>query len=154
MGDGSVIRPGDVQLMSAGSGVVHSEFNASKSEPVHFLQIWIQPDRRGKQPGYQQREFPTSQRRGRLRLVVSPDGADGSLTIAQDARLCVGNLSTGERIEHLIGEGRQAWLQVIRGSIECGVDRLVGGDGVGITAAGAVDIRATSDTEILVFDLP
>src|SRR5690242_6764300 len=115
MGTGSVIKPGDVQRMSAGTGVTHSEFNASPSELVHFLQIWIMPDRRGYAPGYEQKHFTEAERQGQLRLVASNDGRDGSLTIHQDARLYASLLAPGEPVTHDLAQGRYAWLHVARG---------------------------------------
>src|SRR5688572_15928397 len=129
MGNGSVIRPGDVQRLSAGTGISHSEHNASKARPVHFLQIWIVPDRRGHAPGYEQKPFPIEERRGRLRLVASPDGQDGSVTIHQDARVHVANLDGDERAELALAPGRHAWVQVARGSVELNGEPLATGDG-------------------------
>jgi hypothetical protein len=153
MGNGSVIRPGDVQRMSAGTGVSHSEHNASKAQPVHFLQIWIVPDRRGHAPGYEQKAFPIDERRGRLRLVASPDGADGSVTIHQDARLHVANLDGDERAELALAPGRQAWVQVARGSVELNGERLATGDGAAVVDETAVTLAGGQGAEVLVFDL-
>src|SRR6478609_9690677 len=118
MGNASTIRPGDGQRMSAGTGVHHSEANASKTEPAHLLQIWILPDRRGHEPGYEQKAFPEGEKRGRLRLIASPDGADGSVTIHQDAKLFVSLLSPGQQLEHELAPGRFGWLQVAKGAVE------------------------------------
>ena len=151
MGNGSVIRPGDVQRMSAGTGVLHSEYNASKSEPVHFLQIWIIPDRRNLKPSYEQKHFAPETRRGTLRLVASPDGQDGSLTIHQDVRLYATLLETGDRVRHEVAPGRHAWIHVARGDIEVGGTKLSTGDAAAIDEAGPVEITGTG--EVLVFDL-
>lgn len=153
MGTGSVIRPGDVQRMSAGTGVLHSELNASETEPVHFLQIWILPDKRGYTPGYEQKSFPDEEKRGRLRLVASPDGADGSITIHQDARIHAGILAAGESVKHVVAPGRGAWLQVVRGAIDLDGARLDAGDGAAVDEEGALEIRAREESEVLVFDV-
>ena len=116
-GGGGVIRPGDVQRMSAGTGVMHSEFNASLTEPVHFLQIWLLPDRRGVTPGYEQKNFPAEQRQGHLRLIASPDAADGSLTIHQDVRVYTTLLAKGQAVSHALAPGRHGWVQVVKGSL-------------------------------------
>ena len=152
-GTSSVIKPGDVQRMSAGTGVQHSEMNASKSEPVHFLQIWIIPDRRGHQPGYEQKTFTPEERRGVLRLVASPDGRDGSVTIHQDATLSAGLLAKGETATHAIAADRYAWVQVARGSVKIGDDTLTAGDGLAATGAGELTLEGLDDAEVLVFDL-
>src|SRR2546423_183762 len=129
-GTGAVIRPGDVQRMSAGSGVVHSEFNASPDEQVHFLQIWLLPSERGIAPGYEQKTFSAADKRGKLVLVASPDGHDGSVTIHSDARVYAGNFGKGERAELALGERRGAWVQVARGKIRVNGEQLAEGDGV------------------------
>jgi len=116
-GTGSVIRPGDVQVMSAGSGIRHSEFNHSKTEPVHFLQIWVMPDRRGIAPRYEQKTFTDTEKRGRLRLVASSDGRDGSVVVHQDVELFAALLNSGEKVAHALAAGRRAWLQVMRGAM-------------------------------------
>lgn len=152
-GTKSVIKPGDVQRMSAGTGVQHSEMNASKSEPVHFLQIWIIPDRRGHAPGYEQKHFAPEERRGTLRLVASPDGRDGSITIHQDATLSAGLLGKGESATHTLGADRYAWVQVARGSVQIGGETLVAGDGLAAVGAGELRIDGVDDAEVLVFDL-
>lgn len=156
MGNGSVIRPGDVQRMSAGTGVVHSEYNPSDVEPVRFLQIWIIPDGRGVEPGYEQRHFPAEERRGALRLVASPDGAGGSITIHSDARIHAALLGAGERVSHELAPGRHGWIQVARGSVRAGDLTLAEGDGLAISEVGSIAIEgasADSDAEILLFDL-
>jgi redox-sensitive bicupin YhaK (pirin superfamily) len=151
MGTGSVIRPGDVQRMSAGSGVMHSEYNASKSDLVHFLQIWIIPDRRGVKPSYEQKHFDPETRRGTLRLVASPDGRDGSLTIHQDVSLYATLLGEGDRVRHEVAPGRHAWIHVAKGDVEVGGTKLAAGDAAAIDEAGPVEI--TGAGEVLVFDL-
>ena len=155
LGTGSVISPGDVQCMSAGSGIEHSEFNASQTDPVHFLQVWIQPNQLNAKPRYGQSHYPVASRRGLLRLVASPDGADASLPIRQDARVYASVLAPGEAVALAIGAGRKAWVQVVRGAVVLGEEtRLGAGDAAGINAQTAVHLRAESDCEILVFDLP
>lgn len=154
LGNGSVIRPGDVQRMSAGTGIRHSEHNASRTEPVHFLQIWIQPQRRGIAPGYEQKAFSTQERRGRLALVASRDGRDGSLTIHQDVDLYATLLAPGDAVRHALAAPRAAWVQVCTGSVRVGEQVLDAGDGLSVADADAVPIEATADTELLLFDLP
>jgi redox-sensitive bicupin YhaK (pirin superfamily) len=153
MGNGSVIRPGEVQRMSAGTGVAHSEHNPSRTHPVHFLQIWIVPDRRGHAPGYEQRAFPVVERQGRLRLVASPDGRDGSVSIHQDALLYVANLDGDQTAELALAPGRHAWVQVVRGEVSVGAERLVAGDGCAISDEPAVKLGQGRAAEVLVFDL-
>jgi quercetin 2,3-dioxygenase len=153
MGNGSVIRPGDVQRMSAGTGVVHSEMNPSRSEPVHFLQIWIVPDRSGHRPGYEQKAFPEADRRGKLRLVASGDGRDGSVSIHQDASVYAGLLEPGERVSHEPRAGRYAWVHVARGSVELNGKTLREGDGAAISDEARLDLTAKDKSEVLVFDL-
>lgn len=154
MGNGSVIRPGDAQRMTAGTGVTHSEFNASKAEPVHLLQMWLLPDRRGLTPGYEQRNFAEAERRGRMRLVASPDGADGSVTIHQDARLYDGVLNAGESIAHRLDSKRKGWLHVARGTIKANDVALKAGDGAAIENESALKLAASEQSEVLLFDLP
>ena len=154
MGTGSVIRAGDVQRMSAGRGVRHSEFNHSRSQPVHFLQIWIIPNVRGIAPEYEQRSYAAADRRGALRLVASPDGADGSLRIHQDARLYAGLFDGAERGRHTLAAGRLGYVQVARGSLELNGRRLQAGDGAMLRDEPLVDIGAGQGAEVLVFDLP
>jgi redox-sensitive bicupin YhaK (pirin superfamily) len=155
LGTGSVIRPGDVQRMSAGTGVLHSEYNASKTEPVHFLQIWILPDRAGHAPGYEQKTFSDADKRGRLRLVASPDGADGSVTIHQDARIHATVLARGAGVEHALAPGRHAWVHVARGAAEVNGTPLAAGDAAALTNEPAPRLRGggDGDAELLVFDL-
>jgi quercetin 2,3-dioxygenase len=152
MGNGSVIRPGDVQRMSAGTGVRHSELNPSRTAPVHFLQIWIMPDRGGHAPGYEQIAFPPETRRGRLRLVASPDGADGSVTIHQDVRLYAGLFDAGETAVHTVAPGRHVWIHVARGTATVNGERLAAGDAVSTSTPGALAIGGDG-AEVLVFDL-
>jgi len=154
IGTGSVIRPGDVQVMSAGTGIRHSEFNHSKKEPVHFLQIWVLPNRRGLPPRYDQKSFPRSEKRDRLRLVGSPDGRDGSIVIHQDAEIYDGLLRSGSVVTHPLKPGRKSWVQVVRGAVEVNGNAAVAGDGVAVEEEALLSITAsTDDSEILVFDL-
>jgi quercetin 2,3-dioxygenase len=156
MGTGAVIRPGDVQRMSAGTGVRHSEFNPSKTEPVHFLQIWIVPEQAGIQPSYEQKSFPDAERANRLRLVASRDGREGSLTVHQDVALHAGLLEEGTTVRHPLAAGRHAWVQVTRGAIVLGgADpiALAAGDGAAVTDERALAITAREASEVLVFDL-
>src|SRR5262245_62764838 len=132
LGTGSVIRPGDAQKMTAGTGVLHSEFNPSPVERAHFLQIWIQPARRGLPPGYEQKAFPEAERRGRLRAVASPDGRDGSVRLQQEASILSGLLDKGESATHKLAAGRSAWLQVIAGQVGLGGKTLLAGDGAAL----------------------
>ena len=153
MGNGSIIRPGEVQRMSAGTGVVHSEMNPSRTQPVHFLQIWIVPDRAGRRPGYEQKTFSVEDRRGKLRLVASPDGRDASVTIHQDALVHVGLLERGERASYTLRPRRHAWLQVARGSVQVNGQPLREGDGAAISDESRVDVEAEDSSEVLLFDL-
>jgi len=153
MGTGSVIRPGDVQLMSAGRGVTHSEFNHSQDESVHFLQIWIVPAIGGAEPRYQQAHFGPEEKRGRLKLIISPDGTDGSLQIRQDARVYAG-LFDGEESAHLkLPAGRNAYVHVARGSVELNGMQLREGDGVRLRQEQLIELSKGADAEVLVFDL-
>ena len=154
LGNGSVIRPGDVQRMSAGSGVLHSEFNHSQSEPVHFLQIWIQPDVRGIAPGYEQKHFTAADKRGRLRLVAAPDGADGSVTIRQDARVYAGLLDGDEQARLEVAPGRRLYVHVARGSVSANGEALSAGDALKLTGVTALALSGGAAAEVLVFDLP
>lgn len=153
IGTGSVIRPGEVQRMTAGTGIRHSEFNASKTEPVHFLQIWIIPAQRGLQPGYEQKAFPQAQRSGAWKLVGSQDGREGSLTIHQDVDLYSSLLADGDTLNFEVRQGRRVWLQVARGTLIANGETLYAGDGLGLTAAGTLALTATDDAEVLLFDL-
>lgn len=154
-GGEGVLRRGEVQRMSAGTGVVHSEFNGSTTEPVHFFQIWIQPEQYGIQPGYEQKLFPEEERRGRLRLLVGPGATDGALDIHQDARLYSAILGEGERVEHELQRGRAAWLQVARGSVDVNGVTMQQGDGAAIEDEKIVTITGVGAdaSEILLFDL-
>lgn len=153
LGTGSVIRPGDVQLMSAGSGVAHSEFNHSTTDPVHFLQIWIVPDQNGATPRYQQEHFSEAQKRGRLQLIISPDGADGSLTVRQDARVYAGLFNGEEQTTLHLDPVRYAYVHVACGSVELNGERLNEGDGVRVREETALHLSRGIDAEVLVFDL-
>jgi redox-sensitive bicupin YhaK (pirin superfamily) len=154
MGNGSTIRPGDVQLMSAGSGVEHSEYNASSREPVHFLQIWLQPNRIGVAPRYDQRHFPLAERRGRFVPLVTPDGRDGSLMAHQDGLLFGAVLTPGERLRHGLAAGRRAYVQVARGSVDIDGQRLDSGDGLAVEDVTMLSFSGIETAEILLFDLP
>ena len=154
LGTGSVIRPGEVQRMSAGTGVRHSEFNASKTEPVHLLQIWIEPSRTAIAPGYEQKTFPEGERRGRLRLIAAADGRDGAVTINQDAAVYATTLARGERVEHVLAPQRLAWLQVARGALLLNGERLDQGDGAAVDHERRLEIEALEPAEALLFDLP
>ena len=153
MGTGSTIKPGEVQRMSAGTGVMHSEMNVSKKDPVHFMQIWIVPDKSGHKPGYEQKAFTEDERRGKLRIVASPDGRDGSVTIHQDATLATTLLAPGVTVEHALGDKRYAWIQVARGAVTVNGERLNTSDGVAVIGAGTLAITGIEDAEVLVFDL-
>lgn len=153
MGTGSVIRPGDVQRMSAGTGVAHSEYNASPVDPVHFLQIWLLPRKTGLPPGYEQKTFSNEDKQGKLRLVASPDGRDGSVRVETDASLYAGVFAEGERAEHTLAPGRGAWVQVARGRVRVNGQELAAGDGAAIADEPSVRIEGAGDGEVLVFDL-
>jgi len=153
MGTGSIIRPGDVQRMSAGTGVTHSEFNASKTELVHFLQIWILPERRGITPSYEQKTFASTELQSRLRLVASRDGRDGSVTIHQDAAVYATKLGSGQRVRHDASPGRHTWIQVARGVLDVNGTRLEVGDAASADDAGAFELTGVDAAEALVFDL-
>lgn len=153
LGTGSVIRPGDVQLMSAGTGVRHSEYNHSAADPVHFLQIWIVPQAKGAQPRYQQTYFSEADKRGRLRLIISPDEADGSLGIRQDARVYAGLFDGEESATLAVGANRYAYVHVARGSVELNGQRLNEGDGVRLRNEELLTLAKGEQAEVLVFDL-
>ena len=153
LGTGSVIRPGDVQRISAGTGIAHSEFNASEKDPVHFLQIWVLPEERGLEPSYEQKSFPAEQRKGRLQLVGARDGRDGALTIHQDLNLFVANLETGNEVSHVLRPRRKAWIQVTRGAVTVNGTPIVQGDGAAMTDEAEVRIAANDNAEVLLFDL-
>jgi quercetin 2,3-dioxygenase len=153
LGTGSIIRPGDVQRMSAGSGIRHSEFNHSKTEPVHFLQIWIIPERKGLKPDYEQKAFSLDAKRGKLCLIGSRNGRDGSVTIHQDVDLFSSVLSPGQTVAHKLSAGRGAWLQVVRGAVVFNDKPLKAGDGVAIDAPDLLGIEGKHSAEVLLFDL-
>jgi len=154
MGNGSVIRVGDVQRMSAGTGVTHSEFNPSAAQEVHFLQIWVLPEALRLPPGYEQKHFTAADKRGRLRLIAAPGGEGGAVLIHQDARIYAGLLDGAERAEFRVAEGRRAWLQVARGSLSCDGARLSMGDGARTAGPAQLMLSDAADAEVLVFDLP
>jgi redox-sensitive bicupin YhaK (pirin superfamily) len=153
MGNGSVIRPGDVQRMSAGTGVRHSEFNASDTDPVHFLQIWVLPAANGMEPGYEQKAFTAAEKRGRLRLVGSQDGRDGSVTIHQDVDLFAAVLSDGDNVTHELTGGRKGWVQVATGSVALNDTPLAAGDGAAIEGPATINLTGTAPTHVLLFDM-
>lgn len=154
LGTGSVIRPGDVQRMTAGSGVLHSEFNPSPSEEVRFLQIWIEPERRGLEPGYEQRSFAPDAMRGTWRLLASRDGRDGSLTVHQDALLYRAMLEPEVELGYALEPGRHGWLQVIEGAVEVNGQRLTAGDGAAVSDAGSLRVSGRGEwSDLLLFDL-
>lgn len=154
MGNGSTIRPGDVQRMSAGSGVHHSEFNPSKNEPVHFLQIWIQPDQRGIKPSYEEKRFTVDEKRGRLRMIASPDQADGSVLIHQDARVYAGLFDGTETATLRVGQDRRIYVHVARGAVTVNASALEAGDALKLTGIRELVLEKGKQSEVLVFDLP
>jgi redox-sensitive bicupin YhaK (pirin superfamily) len=154
MGTGSVIRPGDVQRMSAGRGVQHSEFNHSKEKLVHFFQIWIAPSKEGIKPSYEEKKFSSDDKKNRLRLIVSPTGEEGSLTIHQDAKLFASVLDEGKAVDYRLGPGRHGWVQVLRGGLELNGEPLSEGDGAAISEIKELNLVAKQASEVLVFDLP
>ncbi len=153
LGNGSVIRPGDVQRMSAGTGVQHSEFNHSHNDPVHFLQIWIQPDRAGYPPGYEQKHFGAAEKRGRLCLIASRDGREGSVSLHQDVDLYATLLDGEDAVEFELKSGRLAWIQVARGELRVNGQRLVEGDGLAIDEPGRLRLDGANVAEVLLFDM-
>jgi redox-sensitive bicupin YhaK (pirin superfamily) len=153
LGTGSVILPGDGQRMTAGRGIRHSEFNPSKTEPAHLLQIWILPDKPGHEPSYEQKSFPEAEKRGQLRLIASNDGADGSVKINQDAKLFVSLLAPGNEVTHSLDNQRHAWLQVAKGEVELNGKKLSQGDGAAISEEKKLTIKGSKDAEVLLFDL-
>jgi redox-sensitive bicupin YhaK (pirin superfamily) len=153
LGTGSVILPGDGQRMTAGRGIRHSEANASSTEAVHLLQIWILPDKHGHEPGYEQKAFPEAEKRGKFRLIASNDGAEGSVKINQDARLFATLLAPGEELTQPLGAKRYGWLQVAKGEIELNGQKLRQGDGAAISEEKKLTIKATQEAEVLLFDL-
>jgi quercetin 2,3-dioxygenase len=153
-GTASTIRPGDVQRMSAGRGVMHSEFNPSQSEGVHFLQIWIQPNVRGIEPSYEEKSFAAQEKRGRLRLIASPDRADGSVLIHQDARVYAGLFDGAESATLAVRPGRRVYVHLARGSLAANAEALNAGDALKLTEAGELKLDGGKDAEVIVFDLP
>lgn len=154
MGNGSTIQPGNVQRMSAGRGVMHSEFNPLPDQSTHLLQIWIEPDVVGIEPEYEEKEVPEADKRGRLRQVASPDGADGSMRIHQDARLYVGLFDGAERAQLPLAAGRRAWVQLARGELHVNGQALAAGDAIALTDESHITLTDGRQAEVLVFDLP
>jgi quercetin 2,3-dioxygenase len=153
MGNGEVLRPGEFQRMSAGTGITHSEFNPSSEEPVHLYQIWLFPERKRIEPSYEQKWFPPEERHNRLRLVASRNAADGSLLIHQDARIYLSNIDAGHSVEHPLAPGRHAWLQVLRGRVSLNGTALGRSDGAAVSDEARLTIQADDDAEIMLFDL-
>jgi len=153
MGNGSVIKPGDVQYMSAGTGVAHSEFNASDKTPVHMYQIWMFPDKQGYTPTYDQKHFSAAEKQGKLRLVVSPDGREGSVKIRQGNELYATVLAPGESVKHVLKPERHAYVQVARGSVTLNGTKLAAGDGAAVSQEKALELTGVEDAEVLLFDL-
>jgi quercetin 2,3-dioxygenase len=153
LGTGSVIRPGELQRMTAGTGITHSEANPSPTEPVHLYQIWLLPEHQGLEPSYEQQAFPAAERHNRLRLVASPDGADGSLTIRQDARVLLATLDQDRQVSHTLRQGRHAWLQVLRGAVDLNGQALAAGDGAALSEESGLAILAGGPSEVMLFDL-
>jgi redox-sensitive bicupin YhaK (pirin superfamily) len=153
MGNGSVIKPGDLQYMSAGTGVTHSEFNASETEPAHLYQIWMFPQEKGLKPAYGQKNFSEAEKRGKLRLLASPDGRDGSVKIRQDNQLYATVLGAGEAVKHELKPERHAYIQVARGTVKLNGTQLETGDGAAISDEKAVELTGIADAEVLFFDL-
>ncbi|MDJ0620702.1 MAG: pirin family protein [Calothrix sp. MO_192.B10] len=154
IGNGSVIRPGDVQRMSAGTGILHSEFNSSDSDPVHFLQIWILPNQNGLEPSYEQKTFSSQEKQNQLRLVGSQDGRQGSVTIHQDVDLYSTLIKNGEQVTHNLKSDRYGWVQVARGSVELNGQQLYAGDGAAISQEDQITLQGMADTaEVLLFDM-
>ena len=153
LGNGSVLVPGELQRMSAGTGIRHSEFNASDSEPLHLYQIWLMPEKKGMKPSYEQKAFPEGERTNRLKLVASPKGEEGALTIGQDARLYLATLDPGHEVTHSLSPGRHAWLQVLRGRVTMNGHPLEAGDGAALSEEPAVAIHSSEPAEVLLFDL-
>jgi quercetin 2,3-dioxygenase len=154
LGTGSVLRPGEFQRMSAGTGIRHSEFNPSATEPVHLYQIWLLPNQKGLRPSYEQKAFSESERRGRLRLVASPEAEDGSLLIHQDARIYLSTLEARQEVRHELQLGRGAWLQVLRGALVVNGQVLATSDGAAVSNETDLAIRAVEPAEVMLFDLP
>lgn len=153
MGNGEVLRPGEFQRMSAGTGITHSEFNPSQDEATHLYQIWLFPERKGIEPSYEQKAFPEAERHNQLRLVASQDGADGSLTIHQNARIYLSTIDSGNHVSLDLPAGRHAWLQVLRGGVSINGTKLDTSDGAAVSEESSLSITADADAEILLFDL-
>ena len=154
MGNGSIIRPGDMQRMSAGTGVTHSEYNASQTDPVHFLQIWVIPEQSGIEPGYEQRHFPLADRRGALQLLASRDGRLGSVSLAQDVNIYSTLLNGDDAVTTPLRADRAAWIQVVRGTLRVNGQHLGAGDGLALRDVNAIELDGANDAEILIFDIP
>lgn len=153
MGNGEILRPGEFQRMTAGSGIEHSEFNPSATEPVHLYQIWLFPEQKGLTPTYEQKAFPPAEQQNRLRLVAAPDGSEGALSIRQDARIYLATLEPGAAVAHELAEGRHAWLQVLRGRMNVHGNLLAAGDGVAVSDERKLVISGTETAEMMLFDL-
>lgn len=153
MGNGSRVVPGELQRMTAGTGVTHSEFNPSSTDPLHFLQIWILPEEKGLEPGYEQRAFPLDEKRGNFMLVASRNGREGSLSVYQDVSLYAGRFNEDQSTEHEFAPGRNGWIQVVRGSVLANGEELEAGDGAAVSDEETLELRALKDAEVLLFDL-
>jgi len=154
MGNGEILRPGELQRMSAGTGIRHSEFNPSGTDPVHLYQIWLLPQSKGIEPSYEQKAFPSAARSGRWQLVASPDGADGSLTIHQDAQVFLATLQAGDSLGHELASGRHAWLQVLRGSVDVNGTHLETSDAVAVSNEPQLTVVGSEPAEVMLFNLP
>lgn len=153
MGNGEVLRPGEFQRMSAGTGITHSEFNPSETDAVHLYQIWLLPERKGIEPSYEQKRFSEVERHNQLRLVASRDATEGSLLIHQDARIFLGSIDAGQQVTHEVANGRHAWLQVLRGTVSLNGNDLQTSDGAAVSDESSLKFHAASDAEIMLFDL-
>src|SRR5689334_18136348 len=153
MGNGEVLTPGEFQRMSAGTGILHSEFNPSSTEPVHLYQIWLLPSEKGIEPSYEQKRFVDAEKQNRWRVVASADGREGSLTINQDAQVHLALLESGKTLNYPLQPGRSAWLQVLRGGVQLGANALTAGDGVAVSEEKSLTVAATEASELMLFDL-
>lgn len=153
LGNGEILRPGEFQRMTAGTGIRHSEFNPSGSEPVHLYQIWLLPERPGLTPSYEQKAFDAAERKDQFRVVASPDARNGSLRIHQDATIQLATLSAGTKLSHEFASGRHGWLQVLRGRVDAGSESLAAGDGVAISEEPRIEVTASESAEVMLFDL-
>ena len=153
MGNGEILRPGEFQRMTPGTGITHSEFNPSSTEPVHLYQIWLFPEKKGLEPSYEQKAFPSEFRKNQFQLVASPNGDDGSLQIHQDARIFLADLLAGQKLEYGINKDRHAWLQVLRGSITANGHALNTSDGLAVSEEVSLQLQANADAELMLFDL-